>query len=225
LRESIAAAAIALAAVGCDGDFRFDSRQSVDASMPPPDEAGAGADTGDDDRRDGAPPSGTCLTDKDCLLPSLHCDIGTGACVACTLDDHCTSPSTPDCDTYLHRCVECGASRTCAQGQVCDSRSRACLTACHGTFECAAPAIVCDPIRGVCLGCILDEECRGSASGPICNVASGRCVQCARDSDCAAPAARCEWTSGKCVQCLGSSDCSGATPLCDPSGWKCVAKP
>ena len=197
-------AAVALAA--CNGDYRFDL-QSVAASD-------AGGDTA---------LTNACATDIDCRLPNLHCDVISGACFECTLDDHCKTPGKPDCDTALHRCVECGASQSCARGQFCDPSTRVCLTSCHEGDQCAAPAIGCDGSRGACVTCTRDDHCVHAVSGHTCNRASGRCVQCDEDFECAAPTPLCERTSGACVACLAGSDCPSVAPLCNPSGWACVA--
>lgn len=170
-----------------------------------------------------------CDKDSECGLPSLHCDVVSAVCVACTSDDHCSILGTgrDRCDTAAHRCVECGLDSDCGQGRGC--RDGHCLTLCQGEgfsgmCPTAAPYCEDDSQDGFCVQCgdDLPNACAAStAAGPLCGH-EGTCVACQHNSDCAAPTPRCETFSGRCVECLRAQDCSGSTPVCDPIVNRCV---
>ncbi|HEY4185359.1 MAG TPA: hypothetical protein VGP07_09835 [Polyangia bacterium] len=172
---------------------------------------------------------GGCDDDSECGLATLHCDVVTSTCVACTADAQCAAlgAGRDRCDTAAHVCVECGLDSDCGQGRGC--RFRHCVTLCNSegpTSACPSAAPYCeDDDDGFCVQCgdDLANACSMStAAGPICG-RLGTCVACQGNADCKAPTGRCETFSGRCVECLGTKDCSGATPVCDPTINRCVA--
>lgn len=158
---------------------------------------------------------GTCDSDPDCVLPSLHC--AQRRCVACFSDAHCTNPLRPRCDTALLRCVECGVSADCSAGATC--RRGHCSISCAAGCPPSAPT--CDD--GFCIECGDEAACASSSGGAVCidNVCSG----CSADSDCKGALRRCDPVRHACVECEGHGDCSLDRPLCDPDVNACVAVP
>lgn len=194
MRRVLAAALAAAVVVACNGSFHFD-----------PVDGGAAAQ---------------CASDRDCLLPSLHCDTLSGSCVECTSDAQCAGDADR-CDVALHVCVQCGVDADCSSGQVCAPSSRTCVTTCTDGGGCPGDFPVCTP-GGVCSQCASSADCTDVEGRPTCDLASGRCVACASDAACPAERPRCA-PGGTCVQCLQSSDCPVEAPACDPAARACVS--
>ena len=173
-----------------------------------------------------------CTGDSDCPLSTLHCDPGSGQCVACTADAQCLALGLglARCDSTTHRCIGCFTAPDCATGLVCSSSH--CVTPCTGTTICPASAPHCEGDVGFCVACdesgTISEDglpaCGTTGtSGPICNRAIGQCVACLVDSSCGGSTPRCNTYAGKCVACLSSADCTtAAAPVCDPVSNQCV---
>jgi hypothetical protein len=145
---------------------------------------------------------GECGKDGDCARP-LHCHAASGACVACTLDEHCASSlcddttrtckgctsqsecrgATPRCDVDDRRCVQCTFSAQCGPNEVCEAAAHACAARCRENADCAG------------------------TNRPICAVAAGVCVECNASTQCADPLPFCEMREGSCVECLVNEDC------------------
>jgi hypothetical protein len=155
-----------------------------------------------------------CGEDRDCLLPSLHCD--SNHCVACTSDAHCASP-TPRCDMALHRCVECGVTADCTGGAVCFTGH--CEVPCSATCPAATP--ICD--EEACVQCDEGKGCETSPMGPYC--VRHVCSRCMTDANCSGATPRCDPVTHQCVACQQNVDCPPATPLCDPTAGRCLPLP
>ena len=181
---------------GCDQQFHFDSG-GIDAA---PDTS----------------PGGACSAELPCALPTLHCDLQTGACVGCLEDSDCAAQGKPVC--VDNQCVDCSDDDECGQGKVCDPASDRCLSQCADADDCPASAPTCDLARGVCIFCIADSQC--GADAPICDGSVGQCVKCLHDVQCPAPTPRCAW-DGECVECEQSSDCPSGKS-CDPVAHNCI---
>jgi hypothetical protein len=200
------ASLVVLLLAACHGEFHFD--EFADASD---------AAFESDARRTG------CAIDADCPLPSLHCSPDTGACLACVSDSDCAGPTLLlNCDPLLHRCVECGSPRDCATGQTCEATTHRCVGTCRESVDCPAPSRGCDEGRRLCFACLVDQDCAGSASGPLCDKANALCVECTSNASCSSGAPQCDRTRGRCVECLSASDCAADAPTCDPTSWRCV---
>ncbi len=196
--------ALALAIAGCEHTFEFDR----------PTDAG-------EDRSMSVGPT-RCTEDAECGLPSLHCEVGSGECVACLLDRHCNQLGLPRCDPVLRRCVACEVTEDCATGFACIDLVHTCVRTCTSGADCGAPERECDLARGVCEGCDRLSECAGTPSTPVCDAHAHRCVECVADGDCAAPTPHCDTAIARCVECFDSTQCTAATSLCDPIEHVCV---
>lgn len=158
-----------------------------------------------------------CSADSDCGLASLHCDVATGRCFECVVDEDCSDDAGQRCEPLLHRCVQCLVARDCAAGFTCDPTTHRCLQSCVAENECAPEAHGCDERRGVCIACDEDDECEAS----YCAFDGTGCVECRVDSHCSTGRA-CDILSGKCVQCRDTGDCAAGS-ACDPATDSCVA--
>jgi hypothetical protein len=120
--------------------------------------------------------------------------------------------------------------------------------ACESDAGCTGADMVCDPLLGVCVGCLFDSDCGenehctdygcvpftpcdssldcvDSPDGLICSSTSGECVSCEIDADCLDGDAHC--AAGACVPfsaCTNSLDCieTDGKPICDNSIGECV---
>ena len=200
----------------CDGDLRFDERGSADAAPEvSPDSAG---DVDEVVRDDAA--NGKCTAEADCGLPSLHCDLASGICVACVADQQCTG-AFARCDSALNRCVQCGVSADCPPGENCEPNRHRCVRSCADGGACGSSGR-CDA-RGICVECSSTAECARFPDRRNCDVPSGSCVQCANDGECGATHQRCDRVAGTCVQCVSQADCVASKLACDPLTGTCVA--
>lgn len=196
--------------VGCSAEFRFGGR--TDGSAP--DDVDSSLDVVVDSSR--------CTKDTDCIVPALHCDTVTGACVACTIDAHCTTPGFPRCDVALHRCVQCGSTADCPSIDACEPITKTCVQKCTSSSSCPLEARTCDTAKGFCVQCKGTGECSGAGAKLICDPNNGRCVECTSDGQCMSPSRpRCDVTQGTCVRCIQTADCPGGK-LCDPKTGECV---
>ncbi len=175
-----------------------------DAAMP----TDAGTDSGTDASPDATMPDagpqdggidgGPCGA---CPGARPHCQASTGACVACTVDDHCGG-DTPACNT-AGLCV-------------------ACLSSSH----CSGDTPVCDTEAQSCVGCLDDGDCDGAT--PHCDTSANTCVACLEADHCGSGAPVCD--SGSCAGCTASAQCTGHTPSsgagldhCDVTAGSCEA--
>jgi hypothetical protein len=160
---------------------------------------------------------GGCASDRDCPLPSLHCEPSLGQCFACVADDDCASTAgRPLCDMIRRMCVQCATSQDCATGSVC--RGQICLKTCAAPGDCAT-GTWCDD--GVCVQCDDDFHC--AAPRNFCDPMKFQCVACVTDAQCSSASSatpRCNSTTGTCVACLTFADCPGAA-ACDPTDGTC----
>lgn len=196
-------------AFACDGEFEFD-RGVVDAGTPSIPAAGAAGNASDG-----------CAH---CAELGLTCASEWQTCVECNGDDDCPSAS-PYCDSQLHRCAVCDATRGCADRAVCDDWSHQCVTSCASDIDpdhdCHFTSLTCDVVRGICMACTSEGDCAGQAGTPHCLAGGARCAECRTDADCPATMRRCDPLAFTCVECADSRDC--ATPrLCSRGDHRCV---
>lgn len=162
--------------------------------------------------------SSGCVTDKDCPLPSLHCDPFSGQCLTCVSDTDCTATAgRPRCDAVLHVCVQCGTDQDCAVGSKCKAVTRSCVRTCAADTDCAAPAASCED--GLCAQCDEDQQCGGSR--PYCDPATYACTGCVTNAECTNVATPlCNRSIGQCVGCMTVEDCAEGL-FCDPADSTC----
>jgi hypothetical protein len=169
-----------------------------------------------------------------CPLSTLHCDVASRSCVACTSDTDCTSSFVSmwnRCNLTLHQCIECTVDADCGRGRLC--RSNSCVTPCtegeSGSDDtnsmCPTAQSYCEHDVGFCVAC--DSEhyvCSGDAV--ICSP-RGICIQCVTDAQCAGKAGttRCNSVTGRCVACVNSTHCLGSGMACNPVSNTCVVPP
>lgn len=210
-RAILLAVALGPLAPACNARFTFDA---LDASAP-----------------DGAAPDATamdvspgCTMDEDCGLIGLHCAAGEGRCYECLSDAHCLRPGVPRCDLLQHRCVPCVGASDCGPGQTCERDDRICIDSCTRNSDCPERYVGCNQARGICVNCLIDEDCAGSPDRLVCDRSSGRCVECDDQPSCPDGHGRCDAYSGHCVACLSSTDCGDLQLVCDPVELVCVAR-
>jgi len=204
--------------------------------VTPPDE---GAGVGGLGEGSGPPVEAACRTSDECALPYPYCQVAIGRCVECLSNRNCAGtgrtfcesntgtcvvclqntqcPHTlPYCADSLGECVECLTSANCGTaGYACDRDSYHCVPSCHSNADCAdSPATpYCDPERNLCVACITDDACPGTA--PRCYLPTKSCVKCLAEEDCSGITPRCDTRKHTCVQCITNQDCQ--------PGVSCVA--
>ena len=205
--RSRASAAILLAlvvfAAACRGELRFDD--AIDAAVSR--DASAARDFG------------ACGADSECGLASLHCEIGSGRCVACTEHVHCGG-ATPRCDPVLFRCVGCISADDCAAPRTCDPATRSCLVPCREDDDDCPTDTRCNERTRRCAACAETSHCTKIRAGLTCDESTGRCIACRRDESCGG--GRCDTFLGRCVECLAASDCPKERAICDLALGSCV---
>jgi hypothetical protein len=171
--------------------------------------------------------NGGCTSDRDCILPNLHCDGTSGQCVGCVTDIQCEQEGIQEglkvCDTELERCVQCDFDADCPMGNGCQPTSRECVPVCMTDEECPRSAPQCS--RGLCVACTRNLDCAGGGGpvqAPICDPAIGQCAECTQDpeSQCPLERPKCDRTIDRCVGCLSSADCP-RNEVCDPEREMC----
>jgi hypothetical protein len=170
----------------------------------------------------------------DCTAPEV-CDVATGECVECTVDNDCQGSAYGNvcitdaklcgcredthcsgiadyshCDVANLTCVECTADTHCTDssyGALCVAD----LCSCSTNTDCTVANFnLCDPKVNYCSQCLKNSDC-SNVDTPICS--SGLCVGCAQDADCASGTI-CLYT--QCSQaCSNTNPCTGAA-VCVP---------
>jgi len=236
-RGCLALGLIGMASSSCDRRFDFDSPAVVDAASGSGGSAGSGggasgagaAPTTGGSMSGGAGASGgtagydgTCTDDRQCGLPSLHCDTGSGRCVECLSNDQC-GPPNPACDVAAHRCVPCLLASDCGRDEACDPSLHKCQRTCTEDSNCPSPSVGCNKKRGTCQGCDLDGDDDDCVAPAQCQLPIEVCVECLQDAQCGGITPICDLPTGRCVACVDSRDCSGLTPFCVPTSHVCSA--
>jgi len=161
-----------------------------------------------------------CASDSDCALEGLHCDVGSGECVACVNDSQCAQAGSRRCDLALNRCVQCGLGSDCDPGQTCEPITHRCVVLCTDAGRCPPDAPICS--QGLCAACTSNADCNQVPGGRVCDQSIGRCVECTSDYQCPQVEPNCDRTTGECVQCLDANDCPPGS-FCDPASSRCVS--
>jgi hypothetical protein len=224
----LASAGLALF-VGCNGSLSFDAGAAglgnADGGAPTaggsvPGAGGAAVAASGTGGSAGGPSAafGTCVTDRDCGLPSLHCNVSSMRCVECLSDGQCPA-MRPACMAATGACAACSVTVDCAAGQQCDLQTNKCLTLCVVDADCNDPHSSCNQ-SGTGQICDDEDDCSMALGGAYCQRSAGACVQCLADSQCGGKTSRCLLPRGLCVD---SDDCARTAPFCDPSAHVCSA--
>lgn len=149
-------------------------------------------------------PAWKCGADADCVNPSNpYCDLDTGDCYPCLLDEHC------ELDELCHQ--------------------NFCIAKCFSDADCSAPMDHCNP-EGLCRECLEDAHC--PEAEPLCltDEDAGACVECIIDEDCPEATPWCRPGFNSCVECVEQLDCpedqhcaqGSCTPdICEPGARSC----
>jgi len=113
----------------------------------------------------------------------------------------------------IPECARCNERIGCADSLLPACVDGECL-ACDRDAQCGGGA--CDLARHVCVECLSDAHCAGSA--PACDVGTQRCVQCRSDMHCPATRPACDVARSLCAACGADADCPGSLPRCSFSG-------
>lgn len=149
------------------------------------------------------PPQENCFDDSDCFGVNPYCDIQTGQCEPCLVDEHCE------------------ADFVCHQND--------CIPQCFSDADCEAPKSYCAE-DGACYECLEDSHC--TPDEPLCLVEPevGSCVECFVDEDCGGDTPWCT-SNNDCVECLEHSDCAEQDhcdqntcepDICEPGALGCT---
>ena len=160
---------------------------------------------------------GSSQEQRACTGTTPHCSPGNGACVECTSDGECQSP------TQACRAASCNLGTG-----VCEQQSAA-----EGS-DCALPGLSggrCNG-QGSCVECLDDSHCEGKLGRSRCNALSDLCSACATDDDCDTDNFKGCSLLGQCVDVAGcgnrvvdvlaGEECDPTAPewstlTCDPS--------
>ena len=153
-----------------------------------------------------------CSTDTQCATPTPACFVssGSGTCVECTTNAHCSS-STNLCVANV--CAACSSDNSCPSTapRCVSSNCVQCLT---GADCVASPILPACSSNHVCVECSANTDCT-DVTLSTCS-SSNTCEPCASSSDCLHILGLNACFSGVCSQCAVSSDCSSSsTPICD----------
>jgi hypothetical protein len=134
--------------------------------------------------------AGTVTCDSTCsaTYPFLCTKNGSGKCVECTADVHCTSNQFAlgnTCNTTNGYCV-CKADGDCttnAWGHKCDTTNAMCY--CKADADCSASTLgsKCDTSKTYQCYCTADADCASSDLGTVCNTTYSVC-SCTKTSEC-----------------------------------------
>lgn len=194
-------------AVGCDrGDV------SITPWSPDVTNAEDPGESGDAVEGDELPATDASWCAQTGCLAGFVC-VEAGCVPGCATDRDCPEGRYCRPDVQPHGvCSECAADEQCGTGRCVDGQ---CRVACVHQADCLLlpDAPVCDPIHGVCVGCLGRDDCD---PGQLCLL--GTCVPgCLADDGCPIPL-RCDQASGPngaCVVCVGDAHCSGGRRCVD----------
>ena len=149
----------------------------------------------------------SCSDNSHCPADRQQCS--ESQCVACTVDQHCTTVGTTRC-TVSKTCVQCLVNTDCGGGDtpLCTPENKCVECLSHDDCE-SGEFPLCS--SGACVPC---GEGGGSAACaektdnalPIC-VSNGSCAQCGRSTDCKVDDAPI-CAQNKCIPCTRDSECS-----------------
>jgi Cys-rich repeat protein len=198
-------------AMACDGEIRLGVPTSTLASTDDGGTDGGGASDAPDPSTTGF---GTCTTEDDCVLETMHC--ARGSCVECRDDADCGSGDRSHCDAASGRCVGCRTDADCATERRCDTAIHTCVERCWPSRPCSFGT--CEDATGRCIECGPGLAC---ADGDVCS-ASASCVECTSNADCVESEEDryCDLVLGRCVRCTANAHCATGL-LCDPGAGEC----
>jgi Cys-rich repeat protein len=156
-----------------------------------------------------APDGGTgCLNDTECNGGLSHC-APDHRCVACVVDDHCTTGAAVYCDPSRSQCVECRTNADCAMGQIC-SAGGMCSQSCD-----LSAGLTCPPGMDCCDKLCLDTHRDALNCGGCGMACTGGDTLCC-NGQCANPST----SATHCGGCGNACSTLNATPTC--SGGSCA---
>jgi hypothetical protein len=174
------------ACICADGDADGDSDGDADGD----------ADADADGDADGCTSNDEC-TDSE----ASQCDTGSGDCVACADDAHCSHlAETPACDAGT--CVVCDDT----ESSLCTGETPHCLTSDH-----------------TCVACVTNDHCADVAAS-MCQESTHTCEPCAEDADCEhlTGTEHCS-PANVCVACTSYNHCDiSANEVCNYTTNACV---
>jgi hypothetical protein len=134
----------------------------------------------------------------------------------CRVDNDCSTPALPRCDTTRGVCVPCLATNdNCPAGQYC--RTEQCVSGCKADSDCNADAgtALCNA-QHQCVSCLVDGDC---GTGTVCS--AGHCVPgCSAVSTCPGSLTCC---SMRCADLTSDpANCGGCGIAC-PAGATCCS--
>ena len=153
-----------------------------------------------------------CASNSDC--GSGYCDVTSGDCFACLVDDHC--PSGKHCEPELNQCVACFEDDHCPIG-VCEAGKFFCVE-CKEDADCKSGK--CDENEQICIECGADEECDDGNPCTVNSCSDGQCqsepspndVACSDGDDCTI-GDTCD--EGLCIPGPKDPDCIDPVGPCD----------
>jgi len=92
---------------------------------------------------------------------------------------------------------------------------------CSVDTDCALDSLHCDPSTRACFECVVDEDCRASASRR-CDDGLHRCVECKSARDCAVGSTCDPTTHGCLASCVEEDDCAVSAHGCDERRGVCI---
>lgn len=163
-----------------------------------------------------------CLSDADCGGATPVCDPVTSACAPCASAADCAgNPGGPACATSgasQGACVACTDDSTCASPTPrCDLPQNLCVV-CLENADCAAPTPACNPANHLCVGCVDDSVCSGAS--PVCETATQQCVpgcHVVEGVDSCAPGFMCDAQGGSIGVCQPVSSSSSSSGMASSS--------
>ena len=219
---------LATGLAGClfdGGDY--DNNGGSDDTGPPDTQQGdtttddAGEDTTEDT---GEPDTGAC--GGECTDPTPVCDVATGQCVACTVDEGCGNDEVcaVASDPANNQCVACVTDDDCGD-QYCDDAgdddpsNNSCVD-CREESHCTDAAAAHCGDDNTCVPCTEAGHCDGVDSAGICDTSDGDgvCIECTIEDDGACTDGECDPETNTCLErtigsgsqcdsCASDSDC------------------
>jgi hypothetical protein len=145
---------------------------------PPPSEMEDPDEEEDPDDDDAAVP-----TQPACSSDACEACIDDGACGMADAPAFC-HPESGECRLSCQPEATATAANVCPSAQRCHPDLRLCV-ACVSDDDCSGSAATCDA-RNVCVECLANDDCIGRGEYNTCSTEEHVCVECISDDDCIA---------------------------------------